>query len=70
MATDPGPPNADASEWQFTLRDGLTWEDGSRVTCEDVKYGVSRTFANDVDHRRPDVPGPVPGHPANPVTDD
>jgi peptide/nickel transport system substrate-binding protein len=48
MATDIGRPNADASEWAFTLRDGLTWEDGSPVTCEDVKYGVSRTFANDI----------------------
>ena len=38
----------DAKTWKFTLRDGATWEDGSPVTCEDVKYGVSRTFATDV----------------------
>jgi peptide/nickel transport system substrate-binding protein len=48
MATDTGTPNEDATSWQFTLKDGLTWEDGSAVTCEDVKYGVSRTFATDV----------------------
>jgi peptide/nickel transport system substrate-binding protein len=48
MATDLGTANADATEWSFTLRDGLTWQDGSEVTCEDVKYGVSRTFATDV----------------------
>ena len=48
MATDIGTDNADATSWTFTLRDGLTWQDGSRVTCEDVKYGVSRTFATDV----------------------
>ncbi len=48
LATDTGTPNEDATEWSFTLRDDATWEDGSPVTCEDVKYGVSRTFAQDV----------------------
>jgi peptide/nickel transport system substrate-binding protein len=48
LATDTGTPNKDATQWKFTLRDGATWQDGSPVTCEDVKYGVSRTFANDV----------------------
>ena len=48
MATDTGTANADATSWSFTLRDGLTWQDGSPVKCEDVKYGVSRTFATDV----------------------
>jgi len=48
LATDTGTPNEDATEWSFTLRDGPTFQDGSPVTCEDVKYGVSRTFANNV----------------------
>jgi peptide/nickel transport system substrate-binding protein len=48
LAVDTGTPNDDATEWQFELRDDATWEDGSAVTCEDVKYGVSRTFAQDV----------------------
>ena len=48
LATDTGTPNDDATSWQFTVRDGATWEDGSPVTCEDVKYGVSRTFATDL----------------------
>ena len=48
MATDTGTSNADATIWTFTLRDGLTWQDGSPVKCEDIKYGVSRTFATDV----------------------
>jgi len=48
LATDTGRPNEDASVWQFTLRDGVTWQDGSPVTCEDVAYGVSRTFATGV----------------------
>jgi len=48
LATDTGTPNEDATEWKFTLRDDAKWQDGSPITCEDVKYGVSRTFANDV----------------------
>jgi peptide/nickel transport system substrate-binding protein len=48
LATDTGTSNEDATEWSFTIRDGVKWEDGSDVTCEDVKYGVSRTFAQDV----------------------
>lgn len=48
MATDLGTPSADAKSWSFTLKDGVSFEDGTPVTCEDVKYGVSRTFAQDV----------------------
>lgn len=48
LATDIGTHNADASEWQFTLQDGPKWQDGSPVTCADVAYGVSRTFATGV----------------------
>ena len=48
LATDTGTASADAKSWKFTIRDGATWEDGSPVTCEDVKYGVSRVFASDV----------------------
>ena len=40
LATDTGQHNADATQWTFTLRDGATWQDGSPVTCDDVKYGV------------------------------
>jgi peptide/nickel transport system substrate-binding protein len=53
MATDTGTKNSDATQWKFTLRDGVTWQDGSPVTCEDVKYGVSRTFATDVINQGP-----------------
>lgn len=48
MATDTGTASSDNKTWTFTLRDGLTWQDGSAVTCDDVKYGVSRTFATSV----------------------
>jgi peptide/nickel transport system substrate-binding protein len=48
MATDTGTATNGNKTWAFTLKDGIKWQDGSAVTCEDVKYGVSRTFATDV----------------------
>jgi peptide/nickel transport system substrate-binding protein len=48
LATDTGTTNEDATEWQFTVKDGARWQDGQPVTCEDFKYGVSRNFATDV----------------------
>jgi peptide/nickel transport system substrate-binding protein len=48
MATDLGTATNGGKTWSFTLRDGVTWQDGTDVTCADVKYGVSRTFAQDV----------------------
>jgi peptide/nickel transport system substrate-binding protein len=48
LATDTGTPSEDLRSWTFTLRDDVTWQDGSPVTCEDVAYGISRTFATDV----------------------
>jgi peptide/nickel transport system substrate-binding protein len=32
----------------FNLREGATWDDGAPLTCEDIKYGISRQFADDV----------------------
>ena len=48
LATDTGQVSEDGKTWTFTLREGLTWEDGSELKCEDVKYGVSRAFATDI----------------------
>lgn len=48
LATDTGTPNADFTEWTWTLKEGVTWQDGAPVTCEDVRYGVSRAFATEV----------------------
>ena len=53
LATDTGTPNADATAWSFTLRDGVTFQDGKPITCEDIKYGTSRTFATDVINQGP-----------------
>jgi peptide/nickel transport system substrate-binding protein len=48
LATDTGTASADGKVWKFTLKDGIKWEDGKPVTCEDLKYGLSRAFATDV----------------------
>ncbi len=48
LATNTGVPSNAAKTWKFTLRSGITWEDGSAITCKDVAYGVSRPFAADV----------------------
>ncbi len=42
MATDTGTASEGGKVWSFTLRDGITWEDGAPVTCADVAYGTSR----------------------------
>ena len=47
-ATDTGTASNEGKTWEFTLKDGMKWEDGKDVTCEDFKYGISRTFATDV----------------------
>jgi len=47
MATDLGRPNKDNTEWTFTLKDGLKYEDGTPVKAEDVAYAISRSFAID-----------------------
>ena len=48
LATNTGVPSNSAKTWTFTLKSGITWEDGSAITCADVAYGVSRPFAADV----------------------
>ena len=48
LATDTGTPSDGGKTWKFTLKDGAKWQDGKAVTCDDFKYGISRTFATDV----------------------
>ncbi|MFJ8824635.1 ABC transporter substrate-binding protein [Streptomyces sp. NPDC102467] len=33
--------------YTYTLRDGVTWEDGSPITSQDIKYGIERIWATD-----------------------
>ncbi|GAA4357964.1 ABC transporter substrate-binding protein [Angustibacter luteus] len=48
LASDTGKASNGGKTWAFTLRDGAKWQDGSDSTCADIKYGVSRTFAQTV----------------------
>ena len=48
LATDTGTVADGGKTWSFTLVDGATFQDGAPITCADVAYGVSRTFATDV----------------------
>ncbi|MER7478181.1 ABC transporter substrate-binding protein [Streptomyces sp. NPDC126510] len=38
----------DGKTYQYTLREGVTWEDGKPITSKDVKYGIERVWAQDV----------------------
>jgi peptide/nickel transport system substrate-binding protein len=53
LAQDLGTPSDGAKTWTFRLRHGLTYEDGTPITAADIKYGVERSFAQDV---FPDAP--------------
>ncbi len=48
LATDIGTPADGGKSWSFTLKDGMKFEDGTPITCAEVAYGVSRTFATDI----------------------
>ena len=47
LATNTGVTKDGGKTWTYTLRDGVTWEDGSPITSADVKYGLERTFVPD-----------------------
>jgi len=70
LATDTGQMSDGGKTWTFTLVDTAKWQDGQKVTCDDVKYGISRTFATDVISNGPtyilnflDVPSDADGSP-------
>jgi len=44
LATNTGETNDNGKTWKFTLRDGITFEDGSPITSKDIAYGVARSF--------------------------
>lgn len=45
LATSLGIPRDNARTWTFTLKPGITFQDGSAITAQDVRYGVERSFA-------------------------
>ncbi len=44
LATTTGKASKDLRTWTFTLRQGVTWQDGSPVTCADLRHGVARAL--------------------------
>ncbi|MFD4575900.1 ABC transporter substrate-binding protein [Streptomyces sp. NPDC058417] len=48
LATDVAKVTDDGKTYTYTLRDGVTWEDGKPITSKDVKYGIERVWAQDV----------------------
>ncbi|GAA0463167.1 ABC transporter substrate-binding protein [Paractinoplanes deccanensis] len=45
LATDTGTSSDGGKTWTYTLKDGLSYADGSPITSKDIKYGVERSFA-------------------------
>ncbi|WP_252976301.1 ABC transporter substrate-binding protein [Janibacter melonis] len=52
LATSTGRASKDQTRWSFTLRKGVSWQDGSRITCGDLRYGSPAPSA-----RTPPPPG-------------
>jgi peptide/nickel transport system substrate-binding protein len=50
LATNDGTHNKNYTQWTFTLKKGIKFENGQPVTPEDIKYGIERSFD------RPDFP--------------
>ncbi|WP_155053841.1 ABC transporter substrate-binding protein [Streptomyces blattellae] len=48
LATGLAQVSDDGKTYTYTLRDGITWEDGQPITSKDVKYGIERVWAQDV----------------------
>ena len=46
----------DGKTYTYKLRDGVTWEDGKPITSKDIKYGIERTWAQDVLSGGPGLP--------------
>lgn len=48
LATDTGTTPDSGKTWSYTLKDGVTWQDGTPITCADLQYGLSRSFDSDI----------------------
>jgi peptide/nickel transport system substrate-binding protein len=44
IATDLGTPNADFTEWTYTIRNGVRFEDGRPVSADDIAFGIKRSL--------------------------
>jgi peptide/nickel transport system substrate-binding protein len=49
LATTPGKNvNGDCTLWEYTIKDGLTFEDGEPITSKEIAYGIARSFDPDL----------------------
>lgn len=48
LATSLGKASNNFQTWSYQLRSGIKYQDGKAVNCQDIKYGVMRSFADDV----------------------
>jgi peptide/nickel transport system substrate-binding protein len=49
LATTPGKDvNKDCKVWEFTIKDGVKFEDGSPITSKEIAYGIARSFDPDL----------------------
>jgi peptide/nickel transport system substrate-binding protein len=49
IATDAGKDvKGDCTQWEYTLKKGVKFEDGREVTAKDVAYGIARSFEEDL----------------------
>ncbi|WP_026208370.1 ABC transporter substrate-binding protein [Catelliglobosispora koreensis] len=46
LANDLGRASENNTMWEFQLRPGIKWADGSPITCAQLKYGAERNFAS------------------------
>lgn len=48
LAEAAGEPNEDFTQFTYHLKEGVTFEDGTPITSQDIKYAVQRIYATDV----------------------
>ncbi|MFY1680563.1 ABC transporter substrate-binding protein [Micromonospora sp. WMMD730] len=49
LAQNPGNNvNSDCRVWEFTIKDGVKFEDGSPITSKEIAYGIARSFDPDL----------------------
>ena len=49
LATTPGTNvNGDCRVWEYTIKDGLEFEDGQPITSKEIAYGIARSFDPDL----------------------
>ena len=46
LATNTGTPSDDGKTWTYKLKSGLKFSNGSPITSDDIKYGVERSFSD------------------------